>query len=76
MYKYYSLGRSETEECYPNGFQIKSDAYYSPGVCPSGWEQACGAVGIIGTVTETRATCCPRYEQQPWCYAYWFLNSS
>ncbi|KAK8043260.1 hypothetical protein PG994_013743 [Apiospora phragmitis] len=31
-HKYHSLGRSLTSECYPTGFQLKSDAFYSPGI--------------------------------------------
>ncbi|KAK8129112.1 hypothetical protein PG984_010220 [Apiospora sp. TS-2023a] len=59
-HKYHSLGRSATSECYPSGFEIRSDAFYSPGLCPSGWTSACGTPEVIGTITETRATCCPK----------------
>lgn len=58
-HKYHSLGRSETSDCYPSDFQVKSDAYYSPGLCPSGWKSACGSVEVLGTAAETRAKCCP-----------------
>ncbi|KAI1802319.1 hypothetical protein F4811DRAFT_529877 [Daldinia bambusicola] len=57
-HKYHSLGPSATSECYPPGFEPES-AYYSPGICPSGWWSACGTLDAIATVTETRATCCP-----------------
>ncbi|OTA98405.1 hypothetical protein M426DRAFT_258932 [Hypoxylon sp. CI-4A] len=57
-YQYHSLGPSDTSACYPAGFETLS-AFYSPGICPSGWFSACGWVDAIGSLTETRATCCP-----------------
>ncbi|KAK6854067.1 hypothetical protein PG995_010879 [Apiospora arundinis] len=59
-HKYHSLGRSATSDCYPLGFQLQPDAFYSPGICPSGWVIACSSLDAINTLTETRATCCPR----------------
>ncbi|XXG97492.1 hypothetical protein Hte_003796 [Hypoxylon texense] len=59
-HKYHSLGLSATSECYPPAFEVNSNAYYSPGICPSGWRSACGTLEAIGgSVTETRVTCCP-----------------
>ncbi|KAI2617501.1 hypothetical protein GGR54DRAFT_209272 [Hypoxylon sp. NC1633] len=58
-YKYHSLGPSATSSCYPPGFEAPS-GFYSPGICPSGWESACGSIETIGSATETRAMCCPR----------------
>ncbi|KAI4859829.1 hypothetical protein F4820DRAFT_139341 [Hypoxylon rubiginosum] len=59
-HKYHSLGLSATSECYPPGFEVNSNAYYSPGICPSGWQSACGRQEAIGgSITETRVTCCP-----------------
>ncbi|KAI1172559.1 hypothetical protein F4777DRAFT_507732 [Nemania sp. FL0916] len=58
-YKYHSLGPDNTITCYPPSFRVGSDIFYSPGVCPSGRTSACGSIEVIGTVTETRATCCP-----------------
>ncbi|KAI0004049.1 hypothetical protein F4779DRAFT_77326 [Xylariaceae sp. FL0662B] len=57
-HKYHSLGLKSTSECYPPGFQPTS-AFYSPGLCPSDWYSACGSLEVIGSVTETRAICCP-----------------
>ncbi|KAI1780696.1 hypothetical protein F4818DRAFT_14192 [Hypoxylon cercidicola] len=57
-HKYHSLGLSATSECYPPAFEVHS--YYSPGICPSGWQSACGKQEAIGgSITETRVTCCP-----------------
>ncbi|KAI0872762.1 hypothetical protein GGS24DRAFT_466392 [Hypoxylon argillaceum] len=58
-YKYHSLGPENTVPCFPPAFRIGSDIFYSPGVCPQGWTSACGSIEVAGTVTETRATCCP-----------------
>ncbi|KAI0181770.1 hypothetical protein GGR52DRAFT_55075 [Hypoxylon sp. FL1284] len=58
-HKYHSLGLSATSKCYPPGFEVNSDAYYSPGICPSGWQSACGRQETILSYTETRVTCCP-----------------
>ncbi|KAF2438511.1 hypothetical protein P171DRAFT_491176 [Karstenula rhodostoma CBS 690.94] len=56
--KWHSLGQTDTKSCYPSGFTTP-DAYYSPGICPSAWSSACGNVESIGSMTETRVTCCP-----------------
>lgn len=65
-HKYHSLGLSATSECYPPGFEVNSNAYYSPGICPSGWQSACGRQEAIGgSITETRVTCCPTYALFP-----------
>ncbi|KAI1339982.1 hypothetical protein F5Y15DRAFT_60683 [Xylariaceae sp. FL0016] len=51
--------------CYPAGYSPSSKAYYSPGVCPSGFTPACSATNSIGSVTETIYTCCPtQYDYQ------------
>ncbi|TPX15276.1 uncharacterized protein E0L32_004553 [Thyridium curvatum] len=59
-YKYHSLGLTTTSACFPPGFRPSADAFYSPGICPSDMVSACGSIEAIGTITETRATCCPR----------------
>ncbi|CAK7562543.1 MAG: hypothetical protein SEPTF4163_000391 [Sporothrix epigloea] len=53
---YYHLGvDSSTSDCLPSGWASSTGAYFSPGICPSGYTQACQNV----TGSETRATCCP-----------------
>ncbi|KAK1754369.1 hypothetical protein QBC47DRAFT_216898 [Echria macrotheca] len=47
-------------ECFPKNFVAVRDFYYSPGVCPAGYETACSSFNSAGTVTETVVTCCPR----------------
>ncbi|EED14671.1 conserved hypothetical protein [Talaromyces stipitatus ATCC 10500] len=59
VWDYRQLGPSPTSDCYPPNFTPTSSAYYSPGVCPTLYSIACSNVVSIGTVTETRATCCP-----------------
>ncbi|MCJ1356986.1 MAG: hypothetical protein MMC33_006982 [Icmadophila ericetorum] len=49
-----------TAACYPQGWTNTSTAFYSPGICPSGYTTACITANTAGTVTETIATCCPR----------------
>ena len=49
-------------ECLPTGWATSS--YYSPGICPGGYTVACSSLNSIGTITETVATCCPRYDMQ------------
>ncbi|CAK7273609.1 hypothetical protein SEPCBS119000_005748 [Sporothrix epigloea] len=53
---YFHLGvDSSTSDCLPSGWGTASDAYFSPGICPTGYTQACQNV----TGSETVATCCP-----------------
>jgi hypothetical protein len=59
--QYFQLGPLEPSSCFPSGWESSSTAYFSPGICPSGYTQACSSVINIGTVSETRATCCPKY---------------
>lgn len=54
---YMQLGPSGSDAgCFPSSLELGSTFYYSPGVCPSGFEVACSST--FGG--ETRATCCPR----------------
>ncbi|KAH8901520.1 hypothetical protein GQ53DRAFT_757144 [Thozetella sp. PMI_491] len=58
---YYQLGVStSTSDCFPSGWEPTSTAYFSPGICPSGYTTACSSVVSSGAATETRATCCPK----------------
>ncbi|KAG5774798.1 hypothetical protein H9Q73_011522 [Fusarium xylarioides] len=63
---YMQLGPSGSDEnCFPSSLELGSTFYYSPGVCPSGYEVACSST--IGG--ETRATCCPSCQTEsgwPW----------
>ncbi|KAL4892919.1 hypothetical protein BDV59DRAFT_178965 [Aspergillus ambiguus] len=58
--KFNSLGPPSTSDCLPPGYEPVTTAYFSPGLCPSGYNTACSEVVSVGTLTETRATCCPR----------------
>ncbi|KAE9377936.1 hypothetical protein N431DRAFT_461505 [Stipitochalara longipes BDJ] len=57
---YYSIGgpSASISQCFPSGWQSLSQ-YFSPGVCPQGYTQACSDLSGSDVVTETRATCCP-----------------
>lgn len=48
--------------CLPSGFNREPEYFYSPGVCPSGYDYACTVVPSTtnGVVGSTVATCCPR----------------
>ncbi|KAF5864571.1 hypothetical protein ETB97_007404 [Aspergillus alliaceus] len=62
-----NLGPASTAECLPSGWA--PSAYFSPGLCPSGYAASSSVEYTTGTVTETRATCCPvahgRYSLRP-----------
>ena len=47
---------TSTSDCLPSGYVPTSSFYYSPGICPSGYELACHSTAG----PETRGTCCPR----------------
>ncbi|CRG83611.1 hypothetical protein PISL3812_00965 [Talaromyces islandicus] len=57
--RYLHLGPRPTTACEPPGWKPQTGVFFSPGVCPSGYSEACSNVITAGTVTETRATCCP-----------------
>ncbi|KAI0100546.1 hypothetical protein GGR51DRAFT_532391 [Nemania sp. FL0031] len=57
-HQYHTLGLNDTSLCYPPYFHVGPTFYYSPAMCPSSWYAACGTIGA-GSLTETRATCCP-----------------
>lgn len=60
---YMQLGPSGSDaDCFPSSLELGSTFYYSPGICPSGFEVACSST----SGGETRATCCPRYEANGW----------
>ncbi|KAK2019177.1 hypothetical protein LZ32DRAFT_686948 [Colletotrichum eremochloae] len=46
-------------DCFPNGYDPDRTAVYAPGVCPSGYTEACSQLETFATVTETTFTCCP-----------------
>ncbi|WZH44057.1 uncharacterized protein QYS62_005073 [Fusarium acuminatum] len=53
---YMQLGPSGSDaDCFPSSLELDSTFYYSPGICPSGFEVACSST----SGGETRATCCP-----------------
>ncbi|KKZ62025.1 hypothetical protein EMCG_03487 [[Emmonsia] crescens] len=62
---YHELG-PRSADCFPSGGylpwevdQVAKNAFYSPAVCPSGYLICSSDENSIGTLTETRATCCP-----------------
>jgi hypothetical protein len=57
---YYSIGGPLASQCFPSGW-VSTSQYFSPGICPNGYTQACSSLSISGTDVETQATCCPRY---------------
>ncbi|KAI7759314.1 hypothetical protein LZL87_008691 [Fusarium oxysporum] len=63
---YMQLGPSGSDaDCFPSSLELGSTFYYSPGICPSGFEVACSST--VGG--ETRATCCPSCQTEtgwPW----------
>ncbi len=56
---WFAQGPIEPGNCFPSGYGSLSSQYYSPGVCPSGYQPACMDTNQIGSVTETIYTCCP-----------------
>ncbi|KAH8695597.1 hypothetical protein BGW36DRAFT_383001 [Talaromyces proteolyticus] len=57
---YLQLGPTPTaNDCYPSDFTPTPAAYYSPGICPSGYQMACSSIVNINTISEIRAICCP-----------------
>lgn len=63
-FQYTVLGPTSTSACVPSGF-VPASAYYSPGICPSSYTQACSSVIASGSTTETHATCCPMSVVEP-----------
>lgn len=58
-HKWHILGGTSAGDCYPQNFVPGPTAFYSPGVCPSGWSMASSTAEIVQTLTESRAVCCP-----------------
>jgi len=59
------LGLPWSTNCLPTNWAASS--YFSPGICPGGYTIACSSFNIVETVTETVATCCPRYRDMIIC---------
>ncbi|QKX58434.1 uncharacterized protein TRUGW13939_05556 [Talaromyces rugulosus] len=62
IYDYVRLGpRLWDSNCFPLGYspETTDSVFYSPGVCPQSYIQACSSKFTAGTVTETQAICCP-----------------
>ncbi|KAL8369751.1 hypothetical protein RB595_000202 [Gaeumannomyces hyphopodioides] len=65
-HKWHILGGTSAGDCYPQNFIPGPTAYYSPGVCPSGWAMASSTAEMVQTLTESRAVCCPSgYRYSP-----------
>ncbi|RYP48669.1 hypothetical protein DL768_005513 [Monosporascus sp. mg162] len=77
---YHAKGPLETTACYPSEYDPHiSSGYYSPGICPSGYTEACSRAENVGTVTEWAYTCCPSVESNlysclPTAYLEWDLT--
>ncbi|CZR64316.1 uncharacterized protein PAC_14214 [Phialocephala subalpina] len=56
---WYSIGGPLASQCFPSGWASTSQ-YFSPGICPDGYTQACSALNGA----ETRATCCPTEDEE------------
>lgn len=52
----------DVNTCLPSGFNREPQYFYSPGVCPSGYDYACTVLPstMNGVVGSTVVTCCPR----------------
>ncbi|KAJ8131959.1 hypothetical protein O1611_g1664 [Lasiodiplodia mahajangana] len=81
----YGAGGSSSVACLPSGFIPSYSAFYSPGICPSGYTKACYsqpfASGLVSRL-ETRITCCPtsfqcnyRATNDPFACASYFKKS-
>ncbi|RYO83159.1 hypothetical protein DL764_009499 [Monosporascus ibericus] len=77
---YHAKGPLETTSCYPDDYDPQiSSGYYSPGICPSGYTEACSRAESMGTATEWAYTCCPSVESNsysclPTAYLEWDLT--
>ncbi|KAF2020503.1 hypothetical protein BU24DRAFT_469266 [Aaosphaeria arxii CBS 175.79] len=58
---FYILGPQNYTDCYPSDYVTRSDAYYSPGLCPSEWSLGCTSQSTSDGLIETQAICCPKY---------------
>ncbi|KAH8669134.1 hypothetical protein BX600DRAFT_435636 [Xylariales sp. PMI_506] len=57
---YFQLGdQASTSACLPSAWEPSTLAYFSPGVCPDGYQTACSSVVTSDGTAETQATCCP-----------------
>ncbi|KAI1115540.1 hypothetical protein F5Y14DRAFT_410252 [Nemania sp. NC0429] len=56
---YLVQGNINQVTCYPNGYAGKTEQYYSPAHCPSGFTRACSSTNRIDTLEETIYVCCP-----------------
>lgn len=55
---FYTLGPTTSDSrCFPSGYAPAS--FFSPGLCPSGYQYDRNSTVTIGALTETRAICCP-----------------
>lgn len=54
------LGTTDTSSCLPTRFDRTASFYYSPGICPSGYNYACTLASSSNNSPMTIATCCPR----------------
>ncbi|KAI0012207.1 hypothetical protein F4779DRAFT_106859 [Xylariaceae sp. FL0662B] len=81
---YFAQGPVDPGSCWPSGYSAKTNEYYSPGICPSGFTPACNRTNIIGLSTETIQTCCPVSLQHTcrslghigWGDCYWELDQT
>lgn len=69
--EFFHLGvDSSASKCFPLGWSDSTAAYFSPGICPDGYTEACSST--VGA--ETRATCCPSYGNPRLARAFMYFS--
>ena len=49
--------------CYPESFSLIHESFYSPGICPLGWNSVSaysGTGALVFNTAESNALCCPK----------------
>ncbi|KAF1951630.1 hypothetical protein CC80DRAFT_205963 [Byssothecium circinans] len=58
---WWKVGGDNVPSCFPSGYPFsRSRVVYSPGICPAGWESACGRMLTTGSLTTSVVSCCPK----------------
>ena len=56
---YELLGPPDGNGCMPSNYEAGFTAFYSPGLCPSGYSAASNKTVTIADMKETEQVCCP-----------------
>lgn len=56
---YELVGPPDASGCMPSGYEVATTAFFSPGICPSGFTAASSNTATIADLTETTHVCCP-----------------